>query len=136
MNRFAAFLGLDGGADADRGQAQPLGRIVDHGAALGQQIAGELPRSQAAAVGFEYLHQVLADRGQWLDRLLPAVTEPVQVRGHLRLGQAGGAGDLQRRGPGRDRGGPAGDGRLPGHAGQVGLIRYQALDNRVDGQPG
>jgi len=50
---FAAFLGLDGGADADRGQPQAVGRVAVLGAALGQQASRELACPQDAAVGFE-----------------------------------------------------------------------------------
>jgi hypothetical protein len=53
---FAAFLGLDGGADADRGQAQALGQIARLSAALGQQAGRKLPRSQNAAMGGKDLH--------------------------------------------------------------------------------
>ena len=101
---------------------------------LASRPAASCARSKDAAVGAEDRHQVLADRGQRPDGLLPAVAKPVQVRGHLIFGQAGGAGDLQRGGPRRDRGGPVRGGRQPGHTRQLRRVRYQASDDLVDGQ--
>jgi hypothetical protein len=53
---LATFLGLDGGEDADRSQAQALARIAGLGPAFGQQADGELARSQDAAVSGKDRH--------------------------------------------------------------------------------
>ena len=57
------------------------------------------------------------------------------MRGHLGFGHAGGAGDLQRGGPRRDRSGPGRGGREPGDLRQLRDVGDQAADDLVDGQP-
>ena len=80
------------------------------------------------------LDEVVADRQQFRYRFLPAVAQPLQVRGHVGGGQAGDASDVLLARP-RRHSTAGGTGGEPGHLGEFRLIGNQATDDLVDRQP-
>jgi len=80
------------------------------------------------------VHEVVTDRQQCLDQFLPAVAQPLQVRGHLGGGQAGDAGDILLARP-RRHGAAGVTGNESGDLGELRLLGDQVADDLVDRQP-
>ena len=93
---------------------KPLGRIADLGTAPGQQAGGELPPAEDAAVLAE--DRPPGRRGPEVSAgtdFCQRLRSRSRCGGHLGFGQAGGAGDLLRGGPRRDRAAPSAAGASP-----------------------